>query len=80
MDISDLACNAKMALNLLRSPSRTVRVASTTVVALSRPYTSKSSVPLKFDLHESTRGVKGTPIIFMHGLFGSKKNNRTISK
>jgi hypothetical protein len=70
-----------MALYLLRSPSRPAKLASLAVVALRRSYSSATVSPLSFDLHESPRsGEKGTPIIFMHGLFGSKKNNRTISK
>ncbi|KAM4064775.1 alpha/beta hydrolase fold domain-containing protein [Hirsutella rhossiliensis] len=40
--------------------------------------------PLAFDLHEPTTskasGENQAPIIFLHGLFGSKKNNRGISK
>ncbi|KAL2262807.1 hypothetical protein VTK26DRAFT_9446 [Humicola hyalothermophila] len=44
---------------------------------------SLTTVPLAYDLHKPTKPVtdsKTSPIIFMHGLFGSKKNNRTISK
>ncbi|KAI2643465.1 alpha beta hydrolase fold family [Xylaria nigripes] len=41
-------------------------------------------VPLAFDHHtpppQSTRHRQDAPIIFMHGLFGSKKNNRSVSK
>lgn len=39
--------------------------------------------PLAFDLHEPARpkfDAKTSPILFLHGLFGSKKNNRAISK
>ncbi|KAK4171696.1 Alpha/Beta hydrolase protein [Triangularia setosa] len=44
-----------------------------------------STVPLAYDLHEPARPSvdnpnKNSPIVFIHGLFGSKKNNRTISK
>ncbi|KAK4645865.1 hypothetical protein QC761_205340 [Podospora bellae-mahoneyi] len=44
-----------------------------------------STVPLAYDLHEPAKPSvgnpnKNSPIVFMHGLFGSKKNNRTISK
>jgi hypothetical protein len=42
-----------------------------------------STVPLSYDLHEPAKPVadkQTSPIIVMHGLFGSKKNNRTISK
>lgn len=46
---------------------------------------SISTVPLVYDLHEPSRPVsdnpnRTSPILFMHGLFGSKKNNRSISK
>ncbi|KAI1339025.1 alpha beta hydrolase fold family [Xylariaceae sp. FL0016] len=51
--------------------------------ALSRPYSSNSRVSLVFDHHEppnSDRHRQDAPIIFMHGLFGSKKNNRSVCK
>lgn len=50
------------------------------------------TVPLAYDLHEaplrnkdgppreSKDPNKVSPILFLHGLFGSKKNNRSISK
>lgn len=41
------------------------------------------TVELAYDLHEPTKPrMKKTenPILFLHGLFGSKKNNRTLSK
>ncbi|KZF19338.1 alpha/beta-hydrolase [Xylona heveae TC161] len=49
---------------------------------LSRGFASQT-VPLAYDRHDpptsSPSGPK-PPIIFMHGLFGSKRNNRSISK
>ncbi|KAG5982890.1 hypothetical protein E4U55_001182 [Claviceps digitariae] len=36
--------------------------------------------PLAYDLHKPVKFAKQPPIIFLHGLFGSKKNNRGISK
>lgn len=52
-----------------------------------RPYSSASTliVPLVYDLHEPAKPVSDSPnqkspILFIHGLFGSKKNNRSISK
>ena len=39
--------------------------------------------PLAFDLHSPanpSKDEKTNPILFFHGLFGSKKNNRAISK
>ncbi|KAH8598046.1 Alpha/Beta hydrolase protein [Bisporella sp. PMI_857] len=49
---------------------------------LNRRAYSSSPVPLAFDLYESPKGssAKNAPIIVMHGLFGSKRNNRSISK
>ncbi|KAL2151981.1 hypothetical protein VTH82DRAFT_5165 [Thermothelomyces myriococcoides] len=46
-------------------------------------YSQVSTVPLAYELHEPAKPVadkQTSPIIFMHGLFGSKKNNRTMSK
>jgi pimeloyl-ACP methyl ester carboxylesterase len=43
-----------------------------------------SRVTLAFDHHEppadGLRGPQDSPILFLHGLFGSKKNNRSVSK
>ncbi|EAA26606.2 alpha/beta-hydrolase [Neurospora crassa] len=43
-----------------------------------------STVPLVYDLHSpenpTVPNKETQPIIFIHGLFGSKKNNRSISK
>ncbi|KAI0885219.1 alpha/beta-hydrolase [Annulohypoxylon maeteangense] len=50
---------------------------------ISRPYSSSSTVPLAYDHHEPPKGDRhrqDAPIIFMHGLFGSKKNNRSVSR
>ncbi|KAH7166280.1 hypothetical protein EDB81DRAFT_680958 [Dactylonectria macrodidyma] len=44
---------------------------------------SQSVRPLAYDLHEPTSprtDKQKAPILFLHGLFGSKKNNRGISK
>jgi hypothetical protein len=49
---------------------------------VSRAY-SETVGPLVYDLHEPARPVSDkqtAPILFLHGLFGSKKNNRGISK
>jgi hypothetical protein len=43
-------------------------------------YLSSSKLSLAYDLHEPKDASSSAPIIFMHGLFGSKKNNRSISK
>ena len=44
-----------------------------------------NGIKLAYDLHEPTPSTTTTsqnapPIIFIHGLFGSKKNNRSMSK
>lgn len=44
-----------------------------------------ATVPLVYDLHQPAKPVsdnpdRASPILFLHGLFGSKKNNRSISK
>ncbi|TLD25627.1 hypothetical protein PspLS_05784 [Pyricularia sp. CBS 133598] len=44
---------------------------------------SIETVKLSYDLHEPAKPVSDkhtSPILVMHGLFGSKKNNRSISK
>jgi len=53
-------------------------------IAARRLYSSTTgTVPLVYDLHAPAKPVtdkQTAPILFLHGLFGSKKNNRTISK
>ncbi len=56
------------------------------LLATTGPRTSAaplSTVSLAYDLHAPAKPLadkETSPIIIMHGLFGSKKNNRTISK
>ena len=50
-----------------------------------RNFSSSAAVrklQLAYDLHEPPKDavVEHGPIVFMHGLFGSKKNNRSMSK
>ncbi|UNI24483.1 hypothetical protein JDV02_010224 [Purpureocillium takamizusanense] len=57
-------------------PTRQIRAASQDSIA-------ETVRPLVYDLHEPSRPKTDKhrhPIIFLHGLFGSKKNNRGISK
>ncbi|EZF34310.1 hypothetical protein H109_01255 [Trichophyton interdigitale MR816] len=57
-----------------------VRHHSTTSASASA---SASRVPLAYTLHKprgSTHHAGRPPIVFMHGLFGSRKNNRSMSK
>jgi hypothetical protein len=37
-------------------------------------------VDLAYSLHDNKGSAKGDPIVIIHGLFGSKKNNRSVSK
>ncbi|KAI1075255.1 alpha/beta-hydrolase [Whalleya microplaca] len=54
--------------------------------AISRSYSSQlwpPKVQLEYDQHnprDANRSRRDSPIIFMHGLFGSKNNNKTVSK
>lgn len=67
-----------------------VRILTTTstsarsqTLIFSRAFSSSQTVDLAFDHHEppkSDRHREDAPIIFMHGLFGSRKNNRTVSR
>lgn len=64
------------------SPRPLVAVTWSTCMSSSRCI---STVPLVYDLHEPAKPVssdpnRNSPILFMHGLFGSKKNNRSISR
>ncbi|WYZ39028.1 hypothetical protein EsH8_III_000942 [Colletotrichum jinshuiense] len=57
------------------------RIASNLVFA--RTFATQHRLTLSYDLHEPSKrstGLTADPIIFLHGLFGSKKNNRSISK
>uniref|UniRef100_A0A8H7NH02 AB hydrolase-1 domain-containing protein n=1 Tax=Bionectria ochroleuca TaxID=29856 RepID=A0A8H7NH02_BIOOC len=60
------------------------RVAHPAIAAARRSYASVQVVsPLAYDLHEPAKprtDKQNEPILFLHGLFGSKKNNRAISK
>jgi hypothetical protein len=46
--------------------------------------TARRILPLAYKLHEppkkSAEADANLPIVFMHGFFGSKQNNRSISK
>lgn len=58
---------------------------SSTTAHLSSSSRAVSTVSLVYDLHEPAKPVsedpnRQSPILFMHGLFGSKKNNRSISR
>ena len=66
---------------------RSVRFARPAFATPIRTYASTAGgrVELAFDHHAPPKeggphGPQDAPIIFMHGLFGSKKNNRSVSK
>jgi len=65
---------------LLRPPIRSYKRTISTSSSLQK------QLELAYDLHEppdlkkSGSKPQNAPIIFMHGLFGSKKNNRSMSK
>lgn len=63
---------------------RTCHVSLRPAVAARRLYSSTSeTVPLAYQLHEPSKPVtdkQTSPILFLHGLFGAKKNNRSMSK
>jgi hypothetical protein len=60
----------------------TREVFGTTTKLWRKSYSTAPRVRLAYDLHEPANPSSNAPgaIIFMHGLFGSKKNNRSISK
>lgn len=67
-------CNARPIPYATKTLSKAIR---------SHPFSSSHTLTLAYDHHAppgSDRYPQDAPIIFMHGLFGSKKNNRTVSK
>ena len=68
-----------------KAPLERSRVSSTIIRLFSRSSFYRR-VSLAYDLHEppmantGAETVKKGPIVFMHGLFGSKRNNRSMSK
>ncbi|KAH8794845.1 prolyl oligopeptidase-like protein [Hyaloscypha finlandica] len=65
-------------------PPRLISLSSfrTSTKLCNQCYSTAPRVRLAYDLHEPAKPSSNAPgaIIFMHGLFGSKKNNRSISK
>ncbi|KAI5461044.1 hypothetical protein BGZ63DRAFT_357001 [Mariannaea sp. PMI_226] len=62
--------------------SRVSRQGTLGQIAVAKFY-SQSVRPLAYDLHEPAQpqtDKQNSPILFLHGLFGSKKNNRAMSK
>jgi hypothetical protein len=77
-------------MQVLRTSTPAFRVAGRRVASLaaqtrcsSTSNDAAATVDLAYDLHEPAKPIsdaKSSPILFLHGLFGAKKNNRTISK
>jgi hypothetical protein len=74
---------ARRALLRTSAPLRTRTVAGCARRAFSTTELP-NGIKLAYDLHEppkeSAQSHNAPPIIFIHGLFGSKKNNRSMSK
>lgn len=71
------------ARSIFRMPPRLPTVLITNAPkGILRAYSTNTKLTLAFDLHKPAKPISNAPgaIIFMHGLFGSKKNNRSISK
>ena len=73
-------------LAMMSSCLRLVRPAPARSLLRVRSFSSTSHLHLKlaYDLYEppieKSKSAIGNPIVFVHGLFGSKKNNRSMSK
>jgi hypothetical protein len=70
---------------LLRSKQATrIRLSNATPApAWARPFHATAGlrvVDLAYSFHDNKGSAKGDPIVIIHGLFGSKKNNRSVSK
>ncbi|USW51614.1 Putative alpha/beta hydrolase-1 [Septoria linicola] len=65
---------ARNALPRLQQPLRAsaIRAYSTTELG--------NGVNMAYDLYEPEQQAQGSPIVFVHGLFGSKRNHRSMSK
>lgn len=67
----------------LLHPKHTNRIASTPLPSWTRSFHASATyraVDLVYTLHDEHGKAKGAPILILHGLFGTKKNNRSVSK
>lgn len=48
--------------------------------AIRRYSTEQETVELAYDLWEPRKAPTGAPIVFLHGLFGTRTNNRSVSR
>ncbi|KAK0626665.1 Alpha/Beta hydrolase protein [Immersiella caudata] len=78
-----------MLARVISRPAASVRQIRFIVVSSTKLFSTSAArslptVPLVYDLHSPAKptvpDAQTSPIIIMHGLFGSKKNNRSISK
>ncbi|KAJ4354062.1 uncharacterized protein N0V89_005795 [Didymosphaeria variabile] len=66
----------------LLHPKHTARIAPTPLPSWTRSFHASANcraVDLVYSLHDEQGKAKGAPILILHGLFGSKKNNRSVS-
>ena len=79
-------CGLRPIYTPLLHPKHTTRIPLASIVKptpWTRSFHATAScrvVDLSYSLHDNQGKAKGDPIIILHGLFGSKKNNRSVSK
>lgn len=68
----------------LQNPSTRPQLSNATPLpAWTRSFHASASlrvVDLAYKLHDNHGKAKGDPIVIIHGLFGSKRNNQSVSK
>lgn len=68
----------------LQSPAKRTQLSNaTSLPSWMRSFHASASlrvVDLAFKLHDNNGKAKGDPIVIIHGLFGSKRNNQSVSK
>ncbi|KAF2446424.1 alpha/beta-hydrolase [Karstenula rhodostoma CBS 690.94] len=66
----------------LLHPKHPTRIASAPLPSWTRSFHASATcraVDLVYSLHDEHGKAKGAPILILHGLFGTKKNNRSVS-
>jgi hypothetical protein len=74
---------ASAALTLPKHTYRTKLSNSTPLSAWTRSFHASASlrvVDLAYRLHDDSGKANGDPIVMVHGLFGSKRNNQGVAK
>lgn len=67
----------------LLHPRHSTRISLTQLPSWTRSFHASApcrAVDLVYTLHDEHGKAKGAPILILHGLFGTKKNNRSVSK